>query len=241
MRLPKAILLDLDDTIITEGDRLAILLEVAEEFAAALKPHPPSDVADRLDAALQAFWSSTSSAKAARLGKAGFGIRQARESIIAQTFQILGLTGMPDIAVQFCHRFSDLRARNTGIFPGARETIESLKAAGVLLALVTNGATDIQRAKIARFNLAVLFNHIQIEGEHGFGKPEEIAYMHAMQVLEVEPSETWMVGDNLEWEVAAPQRLGIYGIWHDHLRRGLPAGNEIRPDRIITHLAELLR
>jgi FMN phosphatase YigB (HAD superfamily) len=31
-----------------------------------------------------------------------------------------------------------------------------------------------------------------------------------MSVLGVEAHETWMVGDNLEWEVAAPQRLGIF-------------------------------
>jgi putative hydrolase of the HAD superfamily len=49
-----------------------------------------------------------------------------------------------------------------------------------------------------------------------------------------------MVGDNLEWEVAGPQRLGILGIWHDHLGDGLPADALARPDRIIRSLAELL-
>jgi hypothetical protein len=34
--------------------------------------------------------------------------------------------------------------------------------------------------------------------EHGFGKPEERAYNHAMEVLGVGPDETWIVGDNLE-------------------------------------------
>jgi hypothetical protein len=48
--------------------------------------------------------------------------------------------------------------------------------------------------------------------EHGFGKPEERAYNHAMEVLGVGPDETWMVGDNLEWEIVAPQRLGICAI-----------------------------
>jgi hypothetical protein len=42
--------------------------------------------------------------------------------------------------------------------------------------------------------------------EHGFGKPEERAYNHAMEVLIVGPNETWMVGDNLEWEIVAPAR-----------------------------------
>jgi FMN phosphatase YigB (HAD superfamily) len=43
-----------------------------------------------------------------------------------------------------------------------------------------------------------------------------------MEVLGVGPHETWMVGDNLEWEIVAPQRLGIYAIWHDGYGVGLP-------------------
>jgi putative hydrolase of the HAD superfamily len=60
-----------------------------------------------------------------------------------------------------------------------------------------------------------------------------------MTALGVEAHQTWMVGDNLEWEVAAPQRLGIYSIWHDHLGEGLPPGSPVRPDRIIRTIAEL--
>jgi putative hydrolase of the HAD superfamily len=61
-----------------------------------------------------------------------------------------------------------------------------------------------------------------------------------MEVLGVEPDETWMVGDNLEWEIVAPQRLGIYAIWHDGYGVGLPRNFPIRPDRIICRLSELL-
>jgi putative hydrolase of the HAD superfamily len=88
--------------------------------------------------------------------------------------------------------------------------------------------------------LAHRFDHIQIEGEHGFGKPEEAAYRHALAALGVGPADAWMVGDNLEWEVVAPQRLGIYAIWYDGYGTGLPAGSTVRPDRIIRRLPELL-
>jgi hypothetical protein len=59
------------------------------------------------------------------------------------------------------------------------------------LALITNGAAEPQRAKVMRFALEHRFDHTQIEGEHGFGKPEERAYNHAMEVLDVGPDETW--------------------------------------------------
>ena len=126
------------------------------------------------------------------------------------------------------------------VFPGAHEAIDQFKALGIKLALVTNGAADTQRAKVERFELAHRFDHIQIEGEHGFGKPEERAYLHAMDALGVTAADTWMIGDNLEWEVVTPQRLGIYAIWIDVHGDGLPEGSTIKPDRIIRSLTELV-
>ena len=84
--------------------------------------------------------------------------------------------------------------------------------------MITNGSGEGQRAKIERFDLARHFDHFFIEGELGYGKPDRRVYLGAMAALGSEPAETWCVGDNLEWEVAAPQRLGIYG------RVGRPVG-----------------
>ena len=54
------------------------------------------------------------------------------------------------------------------------------------------------------------------------------------------PATTWVVGDNLEWEVAAPQKLGMTAIWCDPHRHGLPEGSTIVPQRTIHELGELL-
>ncbi len=70
--------------------------------------------------------------------------------------------------------------------------------------------------------------------------PKKRAYLHAMQTLGVTAPETWMIGDNLEWEVEAPQRLGIYAIWLDATGQGLRRKRPVKPDRIIRSLTELL-
>jgi putative hydrolase of the HAD superfamily len=136
--------------------------------------------------------------------------------------------------------YNALHDEELSLFPDAHETLDRLKEFGGKLALITNGAAEPQRTKVVRFALEHRFDHIQIGGEHGFGKPEERAYIHAMEVLGVGPHETWMVGDNLEWEIVAPQHLGIYAIWHDGYGVGLPYDSPIRPDRIIRRLSELL-
>jgi putative hydrolase of the HAD superfamily len=239
MLLPRVILFDLDDTIITEGGRASILLEIAEELTDSLSLENTIYVADQLEGALENFWASSADARAARLGVSQWSIRHARQTVIEDVFRELSFCDVRTKATVFCDRFSERRSTGTRIYSGARETTEILKEAGVALALVTNGAADIQRAKIKRFSLAPLFDHIQIEGEHGFGKPDEQAYLHAMSALGVNADDTWMVGDNLEWEVAAPQRLNIKAIWHDHRGMGIAASSTVRPDRIIRQLPEL--
>ena len=80
-----------------------------------------------------------------------------------------------------------------------------------------------------------------VEGEFGVGKPDPRVYLAAMAPLGVKPGETWMIGDNLEWDVAAPQRLGIHGIWNDCHHTGLPADSLVQPDRIVRSIAELVK
>lgn len=142
---------------------------------------------------------------------------------------------------QVADRCGVLMHAATQLFPDAVTTLEGLKAEGVRLALVTNGAGPVQREKVERFDLERHFAHVQIEGEAGVGKPEPEAYHKALSALDAHPGETWMVGDNLEWEVAAPQRLGMRGIWRDPRERGaLPRHASVVPDRIVARLSQLL-
>ena len=92
--------------------------------------------------------------------------------------------------------------------PDAIETVRWLRESGRRLALLTNGAAAAQRRKIARFEIADLFDAILVEGELGFGKPDERVYLRALNALGVTPADAWMVGDNLDFDVAAPQKLG---------------------------------
>jgi putative hydrolase of the HAD superfamily len=237
-QLPHAMLIDLDDTILSAYARADVAWQaVVLEFADELSPLTPSEVAAAIAASGARFWATAQPHWRLKLA-------EARHHVVRAGFAALtgsGTSKLSDqLAIRLADRFSAYREEQMFLFPGAHDAIDALKGHGVKLALITNGAADTQRAKIERFALAHRFDHIQIEGEHGFGKPEEKAYLHAMQTLGVTARDTWMVGDNLEWEVEAPQRLGIYAIWMDAHGDGLPAGSRIRPDRIIRSLSELL-
>jgi putative hydrolase of the HAD superfamily len=236
-QLPRAMLIDLDDTILSAYGRPEIAWNfIASEFADEFAPLAPREVAAAIVASARAFWSTAEAAWRMKLA-------EARQEVVRGGFAALAATGQvlsDDLAIRLADRFTAYRDEQMFVFPGAHEAIDALKARGVKLALVTNGAAEIQRAKIERFALEHRFDHIQIEGEHGFGKPDERAYRHAMQALDVSAGDTWMVGDNLEWEVEVPQRLGIYAIWIDVHGDGLPQDSHVKPDRIIRSLTELL-
>ncbi len=237
MTLPRAMLIDMDETILSAYGRPEIAWNtVAAEFAGEFAPLSPQQVAAAILNSARQFWTNAGAEWRLKL-------EEARHEVVRGGFASLASAGraLPqDLAVRLADRFTAYREEQMFIFPGAHDAIDALKARGVKLALVTNGAAVPQRAKVERFELAHRFDHIQIEGEHGFGKPEERAYLHAMEALGVTAPDTWMIGDNLEWEIEVPQRLGIYAIWMDAHGEGLPADTTVRPDRIIRSLSELL-
>jgi len=236
--LPRAVLFDLDDTLIRAyaqpEEAWTRLLHI---FSAHLDAHD-AEAIDCVRVAImdeaRAFWTDREEAAKWRLDIPG-----ARRLSVRRG---LARLGRPDaeLADRIADSFTEMRRQEYRLYPDAHATVDALRAAGVKLALVTNGAGETQRAKIERFDLAHRFDHIQIEGEFGQGKPELAVYRHALERLGVAAAETWMVGDNYEWEVVAPQKLGVSGIWYDPFGAGVPEHAAAKPMRIIKRLAELV-
>jgi len=238
MALPRAILFDLDDTLIRAyaqpEEAWRRLLHV---FAAHLDAHDEPAI-ERVRIAImdeaRAFWSDQAEAAKWRLD-----IRGARRLSVRRGLDRLGRAD-DALADRIADSFTELRRQEYRLYPDAHATVDALRSAGVRLALVTNGAAETQRAKIERFELAHRFHHIQIEGEFGQGKPELAVYRHALERLGCEACDAWMVGDNYEWEVVAPQKLGMCGIWYDPFDAGVPQHATAKPTRIIKRLGELV-
>jgi len=181
MKLPRAILFDLDDTLIRAyaqpEDAWRRLLHV---FAAHLDAHDEPAI-EKLRIAImeesRAFWNNHASAAKWRLK-----IPEARRLAVRQGLARLGRAD-DELADKIADAFTEMRRNEYRLYPDAHATVDALRDACVKLALVTNGASDMQRAKIERFELVHRFHHIQIEGEFGQGKPEPAVYRHALERL----------------------------------------------------------
>jgi putative hydrolase of the HAD superfamily len=232
--LPKAILLDLDDTIVAlSGSADPCWRQVCERFSVQVDGRTPQALFDAIKESRAWFWSDSQRHQRGRMD-----LVAARREIVARAFDRLGVEA-PELANEVADTFS--RERDAGIYllPGATEALRHFRQQGVRLALITNGTADSQRHKIERFGLVPFFDCIVIEGEFGAGKPDGRVYAYVLAQLNVLPEEVWMVGDNLEWDVAGPQLMGIKGIWIDLAGSGLPEDGAVRPDLIVGSLAEL--
>lgn len=105
------------------------------------------------------------------------------------------------------------------------------------LALVTNGAPDLQREKIQGAKLAQYFDEILISGEVGVGKPDCRIFELALEVLNTSPSETVVVGDSLTRDILGAQHAGLRGIWLN--RSGSDSISPVVPGAQITSLSQI--
>lgn len=235
LKLPRAILLDLDDTIIAnEVFKEECWERIGIEFSNHLNGVSTDQFLYSIMKQSDLFWAD---AERHRIWRQK--LEKARRVIVGLAFAELGIHDN-SLAEGIADRFSTLRDEALRPFPGAIETVQNFKERGIKLALVTNGNSETQRKKIQRFDLSRLFDHILIEGEQGIGKPDERIYIKALQLLGTEPEETWMIGDNIEWDVLAPQRVGIKGIWIHNKRDGYKGLPSEKPLLILKSLPEIM-
>jgi putative hydrolase of the HAD superfamily len=232
--LPKAILLDLDDTILDDsGSAKGCWREACFAHQSELGSIDPAALHEAIERNRAWFWSDTARHREGRLD-----MDAARREIVRMSLGDLGADAS-SLAGLISEAYGSRRDRAIQPVDDAIETVRWFREHGCRLALLTNGNGAAQRSKIDRFRLAEFFDVILIEGELGFGKPDARVYGLALDGLGIGPNDAWMVGDNLEWDVAGPQRLGILGIWVDVRGAGLPTDHAVRPNRIVRRLAEL--
>lgn len=124
--------------------------------------------------------------------------------------------------------------RHGRLYPGAIEMLEAVGSMAVM-GLVTNGISDVQRARIARLGLDGLFSAIVVSSEVDVAKPAAAIFDIVFDSLgRPDRSSAVMVGDSLTSDMAGAHRFGIATCWYN------PAGRSVDVDFALDHIvAEL--
>ncbi|KAA9159486.1 HAD family hydrolase [Amycolatopsis acidicola] len=153
----------------------------------------------------------------------------------------LGVAADAEYVAGFEKRRKEQLRLSWRLFEDVLPCLDWLRAAGVLLAAVTNASGNHQRAKLADLGLARFFDHVAIAGEVGVAKPDPVMFHSVCAALGCDPAEAAHVGDKLQTDAVGARDAGLEGVWLDRYDvAGDEAADEL-PDgvHVIAGLDEL--
>lgn len=101
-------------------------------------------------------------------------------------------------------------------FPDAAPALQSLRAIGMPVGVVTNGNHDQQTSKIDKIGLEPLLGRIFSSELTNHAKPAREAFTQPCRSMNVSPAETLYVGDNYRVDVEGARNAGLQAV---HLNR----------------------
>jgi putative hydrolase of the HAD superfamily len=223
----KAVLLDLDDTLIPEAEPLTLAYQAVAE--AVWGPQATEQQALDIRSAAREYWDAhapepeyrervhlgPSDGLSSQLTGDGTERAELREFVRdfhAHAFDAALPDGFAGDSATLRQVFWAARLSEQTIFPDAIELLETLRES-YKLALVTNGASDFQREKINGTDLGQYFDAIIVSGDLGTGKPDPAPFYAALAALDVNADEVVMIGNDKARDIAGADRAGIRSIW----------------------------
>lgn len=132
------------------------------------------------------------------------------------------------------------RAREAALkpYPHVSATLTTLVKRGTLLAVVTDAPRREAWLRLCYINFHHIFDAVVTFEETGRRKPDPAPFLLALDRLNVDPSETLMVGDWIERDMVGAAALGMKTAF---ARYGDVFGDQdIRADYILDDITELL-
>jgi putative hydrolase of the HAD superfamily len=104
-------------------------------------------------------------------------------------------------------------AGQSRLFDDVPDFLQALAVAAIPTALVTNGSTSLQHAKLQSVGLEDSFSAVVISAEIAVMKPDPAIFRAALDRLQVNATNVWHVGDSLQSDVAGARSAGIRTVW----------------------------
>jgi putative hydrolase of the HAD superfamily len=152
--------------------------------------------------------------------------------------QLRDVFQLDEPATNLWQEYVDLMASAVTCRPAVLEALAELRAAAWTIGIVTNGASDIQRAKLAATGITDLVDGIAVSGDLEIRKPDrrlfELAAARCSLPLD---GSGWMIGDNPTADVGGGHQAGLRTIW----LRGLPWPEVLpAPNHTVDDVAEAI-
>lgn len=143
-----------------------------------------------------------------------------------------------ELGSELAELFPVERKKNPFIYEESLKVLDLLKDTYKLI-LLTNGSPSLQYSKLEiTSEIAPYFEKIIISGAFGIGKPDPSIFEHVLTETDVNADEAIMVGDNLMTDILGASRVKMRSVWIN--REDKQPSKEVIPTYEICHLEELL-
>ncbi|GEN84048.1 putative uncharacterized hydrolase YsaA [Sporosarcina luteola] len=143
----------------------------------------------------------------------------------------------PALGVELASRFIEERKKSPFVYEETFSVLDQLKG-NYKLVMLTNGSPSLQNTKLEITpELLPYFDEIVISGAFGKGKPDPTIFEYALQKIGCTSTEALMVGDNLLTDIVGSARVGIRSVWIN--RENKPSHPDILPTFEIKSLEQL--
>lgn len=117
------------------------------------------------------------------------------------------------LADRLLAHFREAYDRHCHLTEDVRYSLEELRRRGLKLAVITNGASTMQRRKLGALGIEHFFDAILVSEDEGVRKPDAEIFRRALQRCGVAASEAVFVGDHPVADVEGAQRAGLTAVW----------------------------
>ncbi|MFJ4585116.1 HAD family hydrolase [Streptomyces echinatus] len=121
---------------------------------------------------------------------------------------------LPEPADELWQEYVDRIAAAATCRPAVLEGLAELRDAAWTIGIATNGASDIQRAKLTSTGISDLVDGIAVSGDLEVRKPDRKLFELAAARCGLDISDGgWMIGDNPTGDIGGGQQAGLRTIW----------------------------
>jgi putative hydrolase of the HAD superfamily len=113
----------------------------------------------------------------------------------------------------FLDSYNEAIAGSYRLTEETRAALDAARRAGWSLAVVTNGPTAVQTRKVEASGLVDLVDAVCISEEVGARKPEALIFETAARRAGAVLDGAWMLGDNLDADIAGAHAVGAHSVW----------------------------
>ena len=159
-------------------------------------------------------------------------------SIYDQALRALRLELAPEVIERVMEIEQEGWLHSVHVGADVKPTLERLKAAGLLLGVVSNAAyrPRLMLRQAEELGLASYFDALTFSSAVGVRKPHPAIYQDALRRLRVKGENCLFVGDRVKEDVRGPQSLGMRGVL---LREWRQEDDPGVADYVIERLSEL--